>query len=185
MYKLQGKMIGVAPILFERLLDEAREQIDQGKNTPRLTREQKIQQAYLKVYRQDGHMGVPSKNAKKCLLEGSRMLKQKRQRSGLWRYLRGAVFFSEDFLPFAQKEPDLIHEDTARIPPGPKGVPCTIFRPALRKGWELPFILMVYDDTIPEGQIKEALEYAGLMVGICGYRPDYGRFRVEWEDNSE
>lgn len=109
------------------------------------------------------------------------MKKQKRQRSALFRYLRGAVFFSDDFLSLGQNEPDLIHEDTGRIGSG-KGAPVKIYRPACRAGWRLPFELICYEDTIAPSQIVEALEYAGLMVGLADYRPEYGRFSVEWED---
>jgi len=163
------------------LLDEAKEQIQDRKSGPTMTREEKIERAYQKVYRRDGYIGVPAKNVKKCLLDGSKMLKQKRQRSALWRYLQGATFFDDDFLPFDNKIPDLIHEETGRIPPV-KGAPAQIFRPALKKGWELPFNLSVYDDTIPPREVVDALEYAGLMVGLCDHRPEYGRFTVEWEE---
>lgn len=185
MYTLKGKLIGIAAILFNRLLEEAQEQIADRKSGPTLTREEKIKQAHRKVYRRDGVIGIPAKNVKKCLLQGSRMLKQKRQRSSLWPYLQGASFFTEDFLSLGRKGPDLIHEETGRQPPGPRGAPVTIYRPALREGWELPFGLVVYDDTLPKSQVKEALEYAGLMVGLCDHRPDYGRFQVEWEEEEE
>lgn len=182
MYTLKGKLIGIAPILFERLLEEAQEQIADRKSAPALTREEKIEQAYRKVYRRDGVIGVPAQNVKRCLLRGSQMKKQKRQRSSLWPYLEGAAFFTEDFLSLGVEGPELIHEETGRVPPGKKGTPTQIFRPALRVGWELPFELSVYEDTIAATEVREALEYAGLMVGLCGHRPEYGRFRVEWED---
>lgn len=184
MYKLSGKLIGIAPILFDRLLDDAKRQIAERKSGPTMTREEKIKEAYDKCYRQDGFIGLPAQNFKKCLLEGSMMLKQKRQRSALWRYLRGALFLEDSFLSFNKKKPDLIHEETGRIPPGKGGTPTQIFRPALREGWGLPFTLIIYDDTIPEMEVKQALEYAGMMVGLVAHRPEFGRFKVEWEDGS-
>lgn len=181
MYELKGKMIGIVPILFNRLLDEAKIQIEERKSGRKKTREESIQQAYEKVYRQDGYLGVPALNVKKALLEGSSMLKQKRQRTALCRYLQGAVFFKDSFLSFGVSEPDLIHEETGRRPPK-TGAPIQIFRPAIREGWELSFILVVYEDTIADSEIKDAFEYTGLMVGICEHRPEYGRFRIEWEE---
>ena len=38
------------------------------------------------------------------------------------------------------------------------------------------------EDAIPPEQVMEALEFAGVYCGLLDYRPEYGRFGVEWED---
>lgn len=50
-------------------------------------------------------------------------------------------------------------------------------RPYLKR-WALP-LAVCYDDTIVnEGQVEQALEVAGRLVGLCERRPRHGRFSV-------
>lgn len=47
----------------------------------------------------------------------------------------------------------------------------------IESGWELEFDLLFHEMLEPEF-IKEALEMAGLLCGIGGKRPEYGRFEI-------
>lgn len=44
--------------------------------------------------------------------------------------------------------------------------------------WSLNFKVNYMPDTVEESQIRHAAEIGGLVVGICDYRPRYGRFSV-------
>lgn len=46
------------------------------------------------------------------------------------------------------------------------------------KEWSVRFIVKYLPSVVNADQIREALEVAGLIVGICDYRPKYGRFHV-------
>ena len=48
-------------------------------------------------------------------------------------------------------------------------------RPIFRK-WSLDFTAHYLPTVVDPGQIHEALSVAGMMVGLCDYRPKYGRF---------
>jgi hypothetical protein len=89
--------------------------------------------------------------------------------------------FVEDAILFGKDEPDYVHTCWGRVPPR-TGAMVPIRRPAMNAGWKVSFTLAVMNDSIGEGQIREALDHAGLMVGVGSWRPQYGRFRVtSWE----
>lgn len=46
-------------------------------------------------------------------------------------------------------------------------------------GWKLTFTLEYEEEIIARKSVIEALENAGRMVGIGGWRPKFGRFTVE------
>jgi hypothetical protein len=51
-------------------------------------------------------------------------------------------------------------------------------RPIFRD-WSLIVSLQYMDDLITESQVKDTMTEAGQIIGICDYRPKYGRFNVE------
>lgn len=51
-------------------------------------------------------------------------------------------------------------------------------RPIFRD-WTLKFTASYLPDVVNEHEVKEAVETAGVMVGLSDYRPKFGRFIVE------
>jgi hypothetical protein len=47
------------------------------------------------------------------------------------------------------------------------------------KDWEITFTVIYDESVLNETDITEAAETAGTFVGLCDYRPRYGRFNVE------
>jgi len=174
-YRVSGQLTGVAPLLINRYTG------DPGKGPGGKTSEKKRwEEAKQKAYRGNNGLYLPSWTFKRVLLDGCGMAGMKRDaRRGLSKYLEASVFVEGDLL-FGKHEPDFYHEAMGRIPPRTGGyVP--IIRPALETGWQLPFRLVVLDDTITEEQVRWAMEEAGVRAGIGAWRPEYGRFVVsEW-----
>lgn len=53
-----------------------------------------------------------------------------------------------------------------------------VVRPCADK-WKLTFTInLLLDEKIPNEVLKDALDYAGLYVGIGAWRPKFGRFKV-------
>jgi len=52
------------------------------------------------------------------------------------------------------------------------------YRPALRRGWELSFVVQVLDDDFREDALKAILDTGGREIGIGDFRPRFGRFVV-------
>ncbi len=46
-------------------------------------------------------------------------------------------------------------------------------------GWTVTFSLDFDEDLMAQKSLVEAMETAGRMCGICGWRPKFGRFTVE------
>lgn len=178
MYRIEGKIEGLAPILFNRMLED--ELKSPGGAKARITQEARIKEANSRVYRTAaGWLYLPGWNFKQCLLQGCKKSGLKVGRSSLATYLAACVFPDKE-LHFGREEPDFMHEHWGRKPPRTGGA-CIILRPALNAGWILTFGLNVMDDRRTPEEIRRSLDEAGLLVGIGGWRPEYGRFIViEW-----
>lgn len=179
MYKIHGKIKGVAPFLYNRMVDPSslNKTSTGGKPKPG----EREAEAELKVYADDDGLYLPRWNFKKCLLLGVQKAGLKEGRAGMAPFLEATVFLEEDPHFTGKKERDYIDERVGRIPPK-TGAAAIIRRPALQAGWELPFSLTVVDDRRDADAIRRGLEEAGLLVGLGSFRPEHGRFVVtEWQ----
>jgi hypothetical protein len=184
MKTVQIEIEGIAPILFNRFTEEAQAKLEKGSQGKPATTQGRIDEAYTKVYRNGGpEIGVPTVNIKKCLLLGCKSAKIKLGRASAVPYMKAVLFPTEEFAVIrdaqgkAYTEPDGIHSCTGRIPPV-KGSIAVIRRPYCVSGWLMPFGLQIFDDRVPPDMVQEALIEAGVMVGLCDHRPDFGRFKV-------
>ena len=179
MYRINGKIQGVAPLLFNRFTEEAQEGLKKAATGGRFTDEQRIAEAMEKVYRGEKGLYLPAWNFKRVMVEGCRKAGLKEGRASAAPFLEATVF-ADGQLWFGKDEPDFIHETWGRRPPKTGGA-CIVRRPALDVGWELPFGLTVVDDRRSDSQIRRAVEEGGLLCGLGSWRPEYGRFVVvEW-----
>lgn len=65
----------------------------------------------------------------------------------------------------------------AKVPPK-KGALLMKTRCVMPTGWFIKFTLEHDPNIITATTLKEIIEYAGAMVGIGGWRPKFGRFKV-------
>jgi hypothetical protein len=180
-YTIHGTIKGLAPLLFNRFTEAAQQALDTRQTGGRLSVPQKIAEAEEKVHRGiNGNLIIPAWSFKQSLVAGCSAAGLKHGRSGLGQHLK-AIVFADGEIDLGVKERDFMHEHWGRIPPGPKGAGAIIRRPALNPGWEGRFRLVVTDDRQSPEQIRQALDETGLLVGLGGWRPEYGRFMVtEW-----
>lgn len=175
MYKIEDIIEGVSPMLFNRV-------ITLKGGTGRPTEEQEYEEAKKRVYRNDNGLYLPAQNLKRALRFGSTMAGLKMGRRGFEPYISAAVFIEPSELEFGKTEPDFFFPSYVRIPPGKKGALVFKVRPGLNPGWQLNSLLTVLDDHVEPDKIRIALETAGLFVGLCDWRPEYGRFIIKkWE----
>ena len=192
MRKINAEIEGIAPILFNRFTEEAIEAMEKMSGGKKKTKKAKVAEAADKVYRNGaGVLCIPSANVKKCILEGCGMAGFKIGRRSAVPFMRALVFIEEDMLSFGVKEADGvhelagrhlkdfdgIHECTGRIPPK-TGARAVIRRPYLDTGWILRVPFIVVDERINDEMLHGSLQEAGLLVGLCDHRPDFGRFKV-------
>lgn len=185
MFTIQATLEGVAPILFNRWTENAEKSIRTGVTGGKVSETARAAEALEKVYRNDaGELIVPGWNVKRCLLDGCKRAGIKEGRSSMVPFLFATVFVQGD-PSFGVTEPDYIDEKSGRRPPRTGGA-ALIQRPALKTGWRLPIVLNVVDDRRNPDAIRRSLEEAGVMVGLCDFRPEYGRFVVrEWNVSRE
>ena len=185
MYRIEGKITVLAPLLFNRMLENELE--GPGGSKRRITPEARMEEAHARAYRNENGLYLPGWNFKQCLLEGCKKSGLKVGRSSLATYLAACVF-PDKKLYFEKQDPDFIHKHWGRRPPRTGGA-CIIRRPALDTGWLLTFGLNVTDDRRTPDEIRRSLDEAGLLVGLGSWRPEYGRFLVtDWkviEGNNE
>ena len=181
MYWVDVTIEGIAPILFHRMTEEEQESMAQSRTGGTRTVAQKRKEALSKVYRNGDGLFCPGENIKKALLQACTKASLKYGKKALYGYVEALVFIEPHQVSFGKLEPDFVDERVGRIPPRTGGR-VIIYRPGLHEGWVLSFTLAVMDDRIPEDHLKRALDEAGVLVGLCDHRPEFGRFVVKkWE----
>jgi hypothetical protein len=130
------------------------------------------------IYRNSNGLFIPERNVKKCLINGAKMgritLGGKRN---LWPFIEASVFVEPREIPLNKQEPDNYIEIAIRRKDGN----VIVKRLPICLDWQLAFNLLIYDHEIVE-RVHEALIIAGISVGLCYARPEYGRFEVtKWE----
>lgn len=185
MYTITGKIEGVAPLLFGAFADPG--VLDTPAQGGIHTKEHRLEEAEARAYRdENGLLYLPARNFKCCLLDGCKKAKLKSGQFSLAPFLE-ATIFPDHRLRFLTHptDYDFMHEAQGRRPPR-TGKACIIRRPALDVGWQLAFKLAVVDDRQIPDLIHRSLSEGGIMVGLCDWRPEYGRFIVtEWEVQKE
>lgn len=183
MYHITGTIEGIADILFNAP-PPIEEEKGSGKKHPSKMSIEELREDALKRLHVNGRgLFHPSMAFLNCLYAGSNRAGLKDGKRSLSGTLEATVFVEGELL-FGVDKPDYIHETWGRVPPR-TGAMVVIRRPALKAGWRLPFNLLIADDRISSASIREALDHAGLLVGLGGWRPQYGRFKViEWESEA-
>lgn len=177
MYQIVGAIEGLAPILFNRMVDDLEAESTKG----RVSKEDRMKEVQAKLYVDNKGVYYTGWALKQCLLEGCKLSGLKVGRRSLYSFLAATVFFPHQMYFRDKTEADFIHEHWGRRPPRTGGA-MIIRRPALDTGWKLDFTLNVMDDRRTPEEIRRSLDEGGLLVGIGSWRPEYGRFIVtEWE----
>ena len=128
-------------------------------------------------FNEQGAVAIPSKNIEATLINGAR-----RRKKGKLFECGSAVV--QDWIPLKHDGPKDIEklwekEEFRDI----RGV--VIKQNRLQKcrpkfnNWSLEFDVAYHGNVLEEQDVVQALEDAGEFVGLCDYRPRFGRFEVE------
>lgn len=177
MYQVRFKVKGIAPLLFNAWTKEAIDKLRSGVTGGKMSAQEREEEALKKVYCNGNGLYMPGDNFDACLVVGTKKAALKRGRASLAPFIQAAVFCEDREMPLGVDKPDGIHEVVGRRPPRTGGA-VLIRRPILNE-WSFGGTLMVADDNIDKGQVRDALNAAGLVAGLCDWRPKYGRFLVE------
>lgn len=142
------------------------------------------QEAETALYKDEqGVIYEPASHIEGTLKEAGKVLKIPGRRGATYSKLIGsAISVEPDAIPHKIQEYEIdsrpVVVQRARV---------VRYRPIFKK-WELAFEIIVGDDQIPPEVIKQALDHAGLYVGIGDFRPGrggkFGKFIVtEFKEN--
>lgn len=177
MYRIDARIRGVAPLLFNKIADITT--IDQPSPGGKKTHRQREDEALLKIHRNGHGIYMPAWNLKCAMVDGARRGGIKEGRVNIAPFILATVF-PEDAL-FGKTEPDAIHEHPGRVPPKTGGY-VMVRRPMFHTNWELPLVINVTDDRRNPESLRKSLEEAGTLAGLGSWRPEYGRFIVtDWK----
>lgn len=185
MYQVSMKIEGIADFLFNRMTEEDLGDFKGGKSGGQMTDDQRLKRAEGKVYSDEAGLFLPPWTVKKLFLNGAFEGKLKLSKKPLHRIIAAMVFVQGPgrFVDDRGKpvvERDYIHQITGRTPPR-TGAMTIVRRPAMKAGWKIQATMAVLDDTLPVEALRNAIETAGLYVGVGSWRPEFGRFVLrEW-----
>jgi hypothetical protein len=173
-YVVNVTIEGAADILFHRWSDDdvaikaAAAKGSKGKKTDNI-------ESY--VYRTpDNLLAIPGENFRQSIIAAAKFKQDPRspRKSAMDLYKAGIVTLT----PFASLGTDKWdYEDRRRVMIQRNAI--TRVRPAMRKGWRASFDLMVnIPEYIEPSDLRETIEQAGRLSGLCDMRPTYGRFGI-------
>lgn len=119
---------------------------------------------------------VPGQNIDATLIGGAKLQK-------LGTAFKRGVMVLEDKLPLeyeGPKNPDkLINDERFVDVRGVRVGTAKLMRcrPIFNK-WKLSFTVMFNPDVVNREDVLKAIEDAGIMVGLCDYRPRFGKFEI-------
>ena len=124
---------------------------------------------------------VPAINIEASLIEGAKQYKI--GRGSATKYVKSGVFITDNELQLKVdgntiKSLDEVEVDQRTVKnPSTKGR--NMRYRAIFKMWSTEFTIMVSsDDYISEDLLKNIIDYSGMYVGVCDFRPRFGRFKV-------
>jgi hypothetical protein len=133
------------------------------------------------VYRMsetDRRLGIPGNVFHGALINAAKFLQDPRSpRKSAADLVKAALIVQDIVAPLepATKEWDFI--DKRRVFVQRSGI--TRERPAMRAGWRVSFkILVALPEYIAPQLLNELVGNAGKLIGLCDYRPTYGRFQI-------
>ncbi len=173
MRKVNVCIKGIAPLRMNRFTDEAKESLSGG--AKRLSKDEKIQEAYDRAYKDEEGYYVPARCIKACILEGGKRVKVGRRNAAT--DLKAIMFIDGNKVPLIHdKEPE-VHEDVVKIPPrtGARQVKYWVYF----QNWAMDFNIILFDDRFPIDGLKNSIMEAGIYAGLLDGRPDWGRFQMD------
>jgi len=167
MTKVEFKIVGIARILFDRYhgLPDPK--------TPDGYRKQSVEKLYLN---EDKEICIPAACIKAAIRNACSELGKKMDGKKNRQSVKAGVFFESDLLSTGVLKHDGIQEDIVTRGKGDKVTRVVTFRPYLEK-WEVSGTMNLF--MIESKFVHESMQLGGVRYGLCGYRPEYGRFIVE------
>lgn len=169
--EIKVKVRGVCAML------QHRRSIEDEKNKVKKTSGEKDYSKEWKkaVYKDSRGCYIPADHIQAALVKSGVDFKVTGKRGKTFKNLiNAALVVTPDKLYLGKKKPDFIDEHFVNVSRNQ----ILRSRPGFNQGWQTEFTLLLLDEQLPKGVVKEILVNAGKFVGIGDWRPRYGRFEV-------
>lgn len=176
-YRMTVSVVGSAPLLFHAWNSEA---IDEKAKSAKGSKAKKSDDLETYAYRdQDGYLGIPGTNFVAAIcLAGKFMQDPRSPRKSAFDLCKAGVVPLTIVAPFRPLTQKWDYEDRRRVTIQRAGITRT--RPAMREGWRVTFDLLINTpEYLPPYIMTKLIGDAGRLVGVCDFRPTYGRFTIE------
>jgi len=132
-------------------------------------------------YDEDNGVYLPSINLEATFIEGAKQFKVGRGSAS--KYFKSGVFIQDFICPLYVNGKIIMDLNDVEIDKRTVKNPSTKGRNmryrAIFKNWSSEIIINVNsDDYVSDKMLKEVIEYSGLFVGVCDFRPRFGRFKL-------
>lgn len=175
-YRLEVQILGTAPLLFHAWnIESIAEKATAAKGSA--TKKKDNVESY--VYRTpSGLLGIPGQNlAASIQLAGKFMQDPRSPRKSAFDLCKAGVIPLTIVAPFEPETKTWDYDDARRVTIQRAGI--TRIRPAMREGWMATFdLLITTPEYLPPATMASLIGNAGRLVGLCDFRPTFGRFTV-------
>lgn len=126
----------------------------------------------------DGYLGVPGQNFVGSIWYAGKFMQDPRSpRKSAFDLCKAGVVPLTTVARFQPHTQAWDYEHACRVTVQRAAV--TRVRPAMRAGWHLEFdLLITTPEYLPPATMAKLIGDAGRLVGLCDFRPTYGRFSV-------
>jgi hypothetical protein len=160
-------IVGTRPLLMHRMADSGTTRKRGAKVDPQ-------QEAEAGLYKNETGIFIPAFNVLSCLKASARDFKVPgKGRTTFSKYIVGGVLITPDEIPLISESGWVV--DLRNVVVGKSRI--VRARPRF-DDWRLDFEIEIVDEIITPEALREILEAAGQYVGLCDFRPIFGRFRV-------
>lgn len=175
-YVVEVQIEGTTPILFHRYdCDE----VEAKAKCTKGSREKKTDNVESYVYRvpESNEIGIPGANFKQCLVHSAKFNQDPRSpRKSAMDIFKAGIQVRPEVASLGVKHWDF--EDKRGVIIQKQGKVPRI-RPAMKAGWKATFFVRVLlPEYISKELLHEVISRAGMTVGLCDMRPEYGQFQL-------
>jgi hypothetical protein len=175
-YRMTVTITGTAPLLLHAWNTRS---VEEKGAAAKGSRQKRTDDLESYAYRDDsGNLGVPGQNfASAIAMAGKFMQDPRSPRKSAFDLCKAGVIPLTIVAPFLPATQTWDFEDARRVTVQRAGITRT--RPAMREGWKVAFDLLINTpEYLPPHTMAKLIGDAGRLVGLCDYRPTYGRFAM-------
>lgn len=177
-YTARVQIEGVADLLFHAWNCESIAEKAASAKGSKAKKNDDVESYVYRVSDKDRRLGIPGVNFQATMIEAARYIQDPRSpRKSARDLIRAGVIVTTQVAPFEPDTEEWDYLDRRRVTVQRNGI--TRERPAMRTGWRLTFdALVTTPEYVAPAMLRQLAGSAGKLVGLCDFRPSFGRFDI-------